>query len=442
MAQLQTPSQGQAPRLRASSRTPAPPPPQPPAPGKRRRGRPRIRTELELEQRRKAWYRQRYLCSVYLGQQSERWKRVRQQLGHHKDEQTAQSLLDSFSARSRGSCSGKVCSAENIDHLHTSCDALRQLMVWSHDHSRECGFIPNLKSIVSGRVDDSVTVVWSCAGGHSYSWEMLALRKGVEEGGGEQRAARAPARSTGRPKRRVLSTLPANGKRARLGSERVTKEGSQEVLSDEQVKETDSSVTTEGDAGGASCQMRKDGEPASSVHAVLPEAQEETETPTPPVQPVQAEGEGKAGDNHSFEQPTPVESLPATPSQEDVTPQGATTPGRPRRNCRKVGRTPAQLDNADLLQLVCESDSEDQPNEKANTRQEEQQQEGSQESEMQVAETELMLTSFFFITLSESDWLKTGCWGPQEEAKLNHRLALLAEDGCKYFSFASCTDVL
>ncbi|XP_072106426.1 uncharacterized protein, partial [Mobula birostris] len=78
-----------------------------PQPGRRPRGRPRIRTELELEQRRKAWYRQRYLRSVYLGRQSERWRRVRQQLGHGKDEQTARALLDSFTERSRSGCSGK-----------------------------------------------------------------------------------------------------------------------------------------------------------------------------------------------------------------------------------------------------------------------------------------------------------------------------------------------
>eukprot|EP00061_Rhincodon_typus_P000688 g12455.t1 len=105
MAQPESPGPRQVPRRRASSRS-QPPEPEPrpgpgpgpgagPAePGKRRRGRPRIRTELELEQRRKAWYRRRYLCSVYLGQQCERWKRVHHQLGHNKDEQTAQSLLD------------------------------------------------------------------------------------------------------------------------------------------------------------------------------------------------------------------------------------------------------------------------------------------------------------------------------------------------------------
>ncbi|XP_059815977.1 uncharacterized protein LOC132387623, partial [Hypanus sabinus] len=81
-----------------------------PQPGRRPRGRPRIRTELELEQRRKAWYRQRYLRSVYLGRQSERWRRVRQQLGHGKDEQTARALLDSFTERNRSGCTGKcIC---------------------------------------------------------------------------------------------------------------------------------------------------------------------------------------------------------------------------------------------------------------------------------------------------------------------------------------------
>ncbi|GCB81855.1 hypothetical protein scyTo_0021897 [Scyliorhinus torazame] len=228
---------------------------------------------------------------------------------------------------------------------------------------------------------------------------MLASKKGEEEGGVEQRPARAPVRGTGRPRRRVLSTLPSNGKRARPGSERVTKEGSQEVSSTEQTKGKDSIVTTESETAGANCQMKEAGEPARSFLPALPDTPEETETLAPPIPPVQAPGEGKvdegkADDNHSFEQPTLVERLPAMPSQEDASPQAAPTPGRPRRNRRKAVRTPAQLDNADLLQLVCESDSEEQPNGKPSTRQEEEQkQEGSQESEAQVAETELTLTS-------------------------------------------------
>uniref|UniRef100_UPI00398F083D claudin domain-containing protein 1-like n=1 Tax=Pristiophorus japonicus TaxID=55135 RepID=UPI00398F083D len=86
MAQPQCQPPSLRPRAQPHSPTPAPAPLPPPA--KRRRGRPRIRTELELEQRRKAWYRQRYLRSVYLGQQSERWKRLRQQLGHEVEPHT------------------------------------------------------------------------------------------------------------------------------------------------------------------------------------------------------------------------------------------------------------------------------------------------------------------------------------------------------------------
>ncbi|XP_067833475.1 brain acid soluble protein 1-like, partial [Heptranchias perlo] len=300
--------------------------------------------------------------------------------------------LRSFTARSRGSCAGKVCSAENIDHLHTSCDSLRQLIVWSHDHSRDCGFIPNLKSILSGRAEESVTVVWTCAGGHSYSWEMLASRKGAEEGAGEQKQARPAAPNPGRSRRRVLSTLPANGKRTRLRAEK----GSQDVSSDEREKEP-SAAREEG------AQAKEDGESATghagTSPAALtedkPEAQEEAERPTQV-----AEGEGKAGENSSVERSSPEKPAPdprlrptsVEEEQEEAPPQRAETPGRLHRNSKKPGPVSAELEKADSLELVCEPESEGKAKQAGEPRVKEEEEEGSQESEEQVAETELLLT--------------------------------------------------
>ncbi|XP_048476738.1 E3 ubiquitin-protein ligase ZFP91-like isoform X2 [Rhincodon typus] len=349
--------------------------------GKRCRGRPKVRTEQERRERKRQWHRNRCQRSVYLGLESERWKDLRSQLGHQRDEETAGLLLDCFTARSRGSCSGKVSSAENLDHLHTSCDALRQLMVWSHQHSRECGFIPNLKSVASGRVDDSATVVWTCAGGHSYSWEMLAPRKGAEGSGGEHGAARAPARGTGRARRRVLSSLPPNGKRSCLGLGGVAKDGSPEAPSGETATEGTPSETvlaggaeTANEAGGPTgnhaSQTRQGAEVPATLGLTTPPEVGCEAADGPPEQPAETDRGG----------PSPL---------------GTATPSRARRrNRRKTGRAPAPTGNTDLLQLVCESDGEDQPGENAKeTGERLQRQEGSQESEMQVAETELLLTS-------------------------------------------------
>ncbi|XP_043540926.1 collagen alpha-1(III) chain-like [Chiloscyllium plagiosum] len=255
-------------------------------------------------------------------------------------------------------------------------------MVWSHQHSQECGFIPNLKSIASGRLDDSdsPTVLWSCAGGHSYTWEMLPPRRGAEAGGagpGEGRAGRpTPRGAAGRTRRRVLSSLPPDGKRSHPGP----REGSP---SQQEAAPVVGETAKERDMPAGS----------GSTPPTTPQGAEGPAVPAPPALP-----------RGSPERPSEGQGIQAEPDRGAPSPPGSgtgtgttttTPPGRTRRARRKTGQpaAPTPTGNADLLQLVCESDSEEQPvNTARDTGEQLQQQEGSQESEMQVAETELLLT--------------------------------------------------
>ncbi|XP_043940059.1 zinc finger protein 692-like isoform X2 [Protopterus annectens] len=44
------------------------------------------------------------------------------------------------------------------------------LVVWSHDHSQECGFIPDFKCVLKERENKVQTVIWECLAGHTCSW--------------------------------------------------------------------------------------------------------------------------------------------------------------------------------------------------------------------------------------------------------------------------------
>lgn len=51
--------------------------------------------------------------------------------------------------------------------LHADADALQRLVALSHGHSRECGFIPDVKPPAPGSL---APLVWECVAGHRFSW--------------------------------------------------------------------------------------------------------------------------------------------------------------------------------------------------------------------------------------------------------------------------------
>ncbi|XP_028940286.1 zinc finger protein 692-like, partial [Antrostomus carolinensis] len=52
-----------------------------------------------------------------------------------------------------------------LNLLHA--DALQRLVVLSHGHGQECGFIPDVKPPLPGNTSQ---LVWECVAGHSFSW--------------------------------------------------------------------------------------------------------------------------------------------------------------------------------------------------------------------------------------------------------------------------------
>nr|ADU03777.1 B-locus zinc finger protein 3 [Meleagris gallopavo] len=126
-------------------------PPQPRCPdGDRRRKR------RELDARRSK-------CRIRLGGHLEQWCRLKEQLGFALHSQLAKFLLDRYSSQ------GCVVSTapHSTELLHANADALQRLVALSHGHSRECGFVPDVKPPAPG---SPAPLVWECVAGHSFSW--------------------------------------------------------------------------------------------------------------------------------------------------------------------------------------------------------------------------------------------------------------------------------
>ncbi|XP_041036642.1 zinc finger protein 692-like, partial [Carcharodon carcharias] len=134
-------------------------------------------------QKRKELDARRSKSRIRLGTHLEQWCNVKDQLGFHLHSDFAKFLLDSYASKSPESGSGPSDAGEDFNVLRTSSDALRQLVIWSHDHSQECGFIPDLKSVVLERSGGSLTAVWECIAGHSYPWLLLASTRTIPDRG-------------------------------------------------------------------------------------------------------------------------------------------------------------------------------------------------------------------------------------------------------------------
>ncbi|XP_064417017.1 zinc finger protein 692 isoform X2 [Latimeria chalumnae] len=140
-------------------------------------GKPPRQREPEAirRQKRKELDARRSKCRIRIGNHLEQWCIIKEKLGFSLHSDFAKFLLDSYSSKVCLTCEGKCSVAENSNIFLASGDALRQLVVWAHDHSQECGFIPNLKCVLTGRKEDSRTVVWECLTGHAFSWCTLPL---------------------------------------------------------------------------------------------------------------------------------------------------------------------------------------------------------------------------------------------------------------------------
>ncbi|KAK0679805.1 ZN692 protein, partial [Pygoscelis papua] len=115
-------------------------------------------------QKRRELDARRSKCRIRIGGHLERWCRLKEQLGFALHSQLAQFLLDSrFSPICLIFVPSPGESEPNL--LHT--DALQRLVVLSHGHGQECGFIPDVKPPAPGSTSQ---LVWECVAGHSFSW--------------------------------------------------------------------------------------------------------------------------------------------------------------------------------------------------------------------------------------------------------------------------------
>ncbi|XP_062892795.1 zinc finger protein 692-like isoform X2 [Mobula hypostoma] len=126
-------------------------------------------------QKRKELDARRSKSRIRLGAHLQQWCRVKEQLGFQLHSDFAKFLLDSYASLSAPtSCSDACGVTEGPRLLLASSDALAQLVVWAHDHGRECGFIPGLRLLMVGCGPGPLTPFWECLAGHTYPWLPLA----------------------------------------------------------------------------------------------------------------------------------------------------------------------------------------------------------------------------------------------------------------------------
>ncbi|NWH67602.1 ZN692 protein, partial [Geococcyx californianus] len=119
-------------------------------------------------QRRRELDARRSKCRIRIGGHLERWCRLKEQLGFALHSQLAQFLLDRFGWGWGGHMMGgssRPSGRPVPGYLHA--EALQRLVVLSHAHSQECGFVPDVKPPAPG---GAAMLVWECVAGHRFSW--------------------------------------------------------------------------------------------------------------------------------------------------------------------------------------------------------------------------------------------------------------------------------
>ncbi|KAK1202621.1 ZN692 protein, partial [Pygoscelis papua] len=114
-------------------------------------------------QKRRELDARRSKCRIRIGGHLERWCRLKEQLGFALHSQLAHQVWSRFSPICLIFVPSPGESEPNL--LHT--DALQRLVVLSHGHGQECGFIPDVKPPAPGSTSQ---LVWECVAGHSFSW--------------------------------------------------------------------------------------------------------------------------------------------------------------------------------------------------------------------------------------------------------------------------------
>ncbi|KAF7250024.1 hypothetical protein EYD10_04721 [Varanus komodoensis] len=164
-----------------------------------RQGRQRA-SETIRKQKRKELDARRSKCRIRIGTHLEQWCRLKEQLGFSLHSQLAKYLLDRYSSPSSVLKTGQ----DNATGVSAPLppDALQHLVVLSHNHSQECGFIPSVKSSLLEQRAMAVpgsSMVWECLAGHTFSWSpppapqtcRAAPRRAASRGSRDEAAERA-----------------------------------------------------------------------------------------------------------------------------------------------------------------------------------------------------------------------------------------------------------
>ncbi|XP_063245249.1 zinc finger protein 692 isoform X2 [Prinia subflava] len=115
--------------------------------------------ECVRRQKRRELDARRSKCRIRIGGHLERWCRLKEQLGFALHSQLAQFLLDRYSSP------GCTWSPGELERLQPA--ALQRLVVLTHGHGQECGFVPDVQLPAPG---STAPLVWECVAGHRFSW--------------------------------------------------------------------------------------------------------------------------------------------------------------------------------------------------------------------------------------------------------------------------------
>lgn len=128
-------------------------------------------SEVIRKQKRKELDARRSKCRIRIGSHLEQWCQLKEQLGFSLHSQLAKYLLDRYSSQ------GRLLKTEqdsaNVVPNPIPAEALQNLVVLSHNHSQECGFIPDMKSSLLEQKGGPGSMVWECLAGHTFSWNSL-----------------------------------------------------------------------------------------------------------------------------------------------------------------------------------------------------------------------------------------------------------------------------
>ncbi|XP_026573659.1 zinc finger protein 692 [Pseudonaja textilis] len=139
-----------------------------------RRPRRQRASEIIRKQKRKELDARRSKCRIRIGSQLEQWCQLKEQLGFSLHSQLAKYLLDRYSSHASVLKTGSDSSC--ADPIAFPSEALQCLVVLSHNHSQECGFIPNVKTAVLEQERVCSQLEWECLAGHTFAWSLPASK--------------------------------------------------------------------------------------------------------------------------------------------------------------------------------------------------------------------------------------------------------------------------